>query len=108
MEDALTDGLGNNLGESEPTTQSEIMSMRKMMEEQQEMLNNTLQQNTHPCVQNAELMEANWEYCGESIPPEANKMKIFNMTHPEHYCGGVKALDNFLDTLQSNYQSHAH
>jgi hypothetical protein len=64
MEDTLSDGLGDNLGdvlgdkpsESEPTTQSEITSMRKMMEEQREMLNNAIQRNTHLCVQNAELM----------------------------------------------------
>jgi hypothetical protein len=29
------------------------------------------------------------------------------MTHPERYCGGAKELDNLLDTLRSNFQSHA-
>ena len=50
MEDALSDGLGDNLSdvlgdnpsEPEPTMQSEIASMRKMMEEQREMLNNAI------------------------------------------------------------------
>jgi hypothetical protein len=115
MEDAMSDGLGDNLSdilvdnpsEPEPTTQSEITSMRTMIEEQREMLNNAIQQKTQLCVQNAELMEANWEYRRESIRPEATKTKIFNMTHPERYCGGAKELDNFLDTLQSNFQSHA-
>jgi len=72
------------------------------------MLNNAIQQNTQLCVQNAELMEANREYRRESIRPEATKTKIFDLTHPEQYCGGAKELDNFLDTLQSNFQSHAH
>jgi hypothetical protein len=75
MEDALSDGLGNNVSdvlgdnpsEPESTTQSEIGSMRKMIEEQREMLNNAIQQNTQLCVQNAELMEANREYRSESI-----------------------------------------
>jgi hypothetical protein len=116
MEDAMSDGLGDNLsdilgdnpGEPEPTTQSEIASMRTMMEDQREMLNNAIQQNTQLCMQNAELLEANWEYRRESIRPEATKTKIFNMTHPERYCGGAKELDNFLDILQSDFQSHAH
>jgi hypothetical protein len=30
------------------------------------------------------------------------------MTLAEWYCSGAKQLDNFLDTLRSNYQSHAH
>jgi hypothetical protein len=30
------------------------------------------------------------------------------MTHPEWYCGTTKQLDIFLDTLWSNFQSHAH
>jgi len=114
MEDALSDALGDNLSdvlgenpsELEPTTQSEITPMRKMMEEQREMLINAIQRNTQLCVQNAELMEANQEYRRESIRPEATKMKIFDTTHPEWYCGGAKELDNFLDTLRSNFQCH--
>jgi hypothetical protein len=70
MEDALSNGLGDNLSDvlgedpskPEPTTQSEIVSMPKMMEEQRAMLNNAIQQNTQLCVQNAELMKANREY----------------------------------------------
>jgi hypothetical protein len=82
--------------------------MRKPMEEQGEMLNNAIQQNTQLYLQNAELMEANREYCRESVRLEATKTKIFNMTHPERYCGGAQELDNFLDMLRSNFQSHAH
>ena len=116
MEDASNKGLGDNLSDvlgdnpskPEPTTQSEIATMRKMMDKQRVMLNNAIQQNTQLCVQNAELMEGNQEYCRESIRPEATKTKIFNMTHPERYCGGAEDLDNFLDTLRSNFQSHAH
>jgi hypothetical protein len=116
MEHALSDSLGDNLSnvpddnslELEPTTQSEIASMRKMMEEHLEMLNNAIQQNTQLCVQNAELMEANWEYSREFIRPKATKKKIFDMSRPERYCGGAKELDNFLDTLRFNFQSHAH
>jgi hypothetical protein len=70
-----------------------------MMEEQREMLNNAIQQNTQLCVQNAKLMEANQEYRREYIRPEATKTKILHITHPEQYCGGAKELDNFLDTL---------
>jgi len=114
MEQDLSDGqgddlsaiLGDNPSEPEPTMQSEIASMRKMMEEQREMLNNAIQQNTQLCVQNAELMETNREYRRESIGPEPMKMKIFDMTHPERYCGRAKELDNFLDTIRSNFQSH--
>jgi hypothetical protein len=79
-----------------------------MMAERREMVNNAIQQNTQLCVQNAKLMEANWEYRRESIRPEATKMKIFDLTHPEQYCGGANEPDNFLDTLGSNFQSHAH
>ena len=69
MEDALSNGLGDNLSdvlgdnpsEPEPTTQSEIASMQKMMEEQRELLNNAIKQNTQLSVQNAELMKANRE-----------------------------------------------
>jgi len=34
------------------------------------------------------------------------KTIIFDMSHPELYYGGAKDLDNFLDTLKSNFQSH--
>jgi hypothetical protein len=116
MEDDLSDGLGDNLSNvlgdnpsnPEPSTQPDIASMRKIMEEQRDMLNNAIQQNTQLCVQNAELMEANREYSRESTRPEATKTKIFDMTHPERYCGRAKALDNFLDTVRCNFQSHAH
>jgi len=89
MEDTLSEGLGDNLSDvlrdnpsdPEPTTQSEIASMEKMMQEQREMLNNAIRQNTQLCVQNAELMEANREYRRESIRPEATKTKLFDMTH---------------------------
>jgi len=108
LRDNLSDVLGYNPSEPEPTTQSDIASMRKMMEEQREMLNNAIQQNTQLCVQNAEVMEANREYYRESTRLEATKTKIFHMTHPELYCGGETELENFLETLQSNFQSHAH
>jgi hypothetical protein len=78
-----------------------------MMEEQREMLNNAIEQNNQLCVQNGKLMEANREYRRESIRPEAKLTKIFDMTHPERYCGGAKELDNFPHTLRSNFQSHA-
>jgi hypothetical protein len=89
MEDALNDGLGDNLSdvlcdnpsEPEPTTQSEIASMQMTMEEQREMLNNAIQQNTQLCVRNDKLMEANQEYRRESVRPEATKTKFFDMTH---------------------------
>jgi len=66
MEDTLSDGLGdnfsdvlaNNPSKSEPTTHSAISSMRKMMDNQREMLNNAIQQNTRLCMYNAKLMEA--------------------------------------------------
>jgi hypothetical protein len=98
MEDALRDSLGDilsnvrgdNPSEPEPSTQPDIASMRNIMEEQREMLNNAIQQNTQLCVQNAELMEANREYSRESTRPEATKTKIFDMTYPERYCGRAK------------------
>jgi hypothetical protein len=40
IEDALSNSPGDNLSEPELTTQSELVSMRKMMEEQREMFNN--------------------------------------------------------------------
>jgi hypothetical protein len=70
------------------------------------MLNYAIRQNTQLCVQNAELMEANRECCREYIGPEAMKTKFFDLTHPAQCCGGAKKMDNFLDTLQSNIQSH--
>jgi hypothetical protein len=93
MEDDLSNSLGDNLGdilcddpsEPEPTTQSAIESMRKIMDEQREMLNHAIQQNILLCIQNAELMEANQEFHGESIRSEATQTKIFDMTHPDQY-----------------------
>jgi hypothetical protein len=81
IEHVLTDGVGYNLndvlgdnhGEAEPTTHSDITSMGKMMDEQQEMFNNAIQQNTRLFVKNPELLEANWEYCRESIPTGSNE-----------------------------------
>jgi hypothetical protein len=80
--DNICDILSDNLSQPKPTTQSEIASMRKVMEEQWETLNNTNQQNTQLCVHNAVLIEANREYRRESIQQEATKTKIFNMAHP--------------------------
>jgi len=106
--DYLSDILGDNQSEPEPTTQSELASMRKMIEEQRDMLNNAFQQNTQLRAQNAELMEANREYHRESILPEPRKMKIFNMTNLERYCGGAMEFDSLLDMLRSNFEYHAH
>lgn len=108
MDDSLSDGLDVNLSEPKPTTQSEIVSMRQMMQVQREMLHNPIQQNSQLCVQNAELMEAKREYCRESVRPEATKKKIFDKTSPERYCGGASELHNFLDSLRSSFQSHMH
>jgi len=108
MQDELNNVLGDNLSVPEPTTQSKILSMRKIIEEQWDMRNNAIQQNTQQWVQNAEPMEANREYCRESNWPEAMKTKIFNMTHPEQHCSRAKELYNFLDTLRANCHSHEH
>jgi len=83
LADDLSDGLSDKPSEPEPAMQSEMASMRKMMEDQQEMPNNAIQQNTQLCVHNAKLIEANREYRRESIQPEAKKTRIFDMTHPE-------------------------
>jgi len=37
-----------------------------------------------------------------------NQSKIFQMVDPLQYCGRVKELDKFLETLQSNFASHKH
>jgi len=116
MEDDLRDGLGKNLSndlggnQSEPelTTQSEIASLRKVMEEQPDMLTNAIQRSTQLLVQNAGMMEVNREYGTGSIGQEATKTTIFDMTHPDPSCGGAKELDNCLDKLRSNFRSHAH
>jgi len=116
MENDLSNCLGNNLenlladkpNELGPMTQSEIASMRKMIEAQRGMLNNAFEQNTQLCMQNAELMKANLEYCRESIRPDAMKKNSFDMTCPAWYCGRAKELDYFLDTLRSTFQSHMH
>jgi hypothetical protein len=79
-----------------------------MMQEQREMLNNTIQQNTQLYVLNAKLMETKWEYRRESIRPEAAKTKILNITHPERYFGGAREFDNFLNTLRYKFQFHGH
>jgi len=78
------------------------------MEEQRQMLNNAIQQNTQLCLQNPELMDANREYRRESIWPDATETKIFVTTHPEQYCSAAMELDTFFDMLQSNFQSHTH
>jgi len=115
-EDDLSNGLRNNLSnivgdnvsDHEPPTQSKITSMQHMLEEHWERLNNAIQQNTQLCAQNAKLGGANWEYCRETIRPEATKTKIFHMTHPEWYCAGAKEGDYFLHILWSTFQSHVH
>jgi hypothetical protein len=59
--DQVSDVLGDNPRKRERTMQSEITSIRMVMEEQREMLNNAIRQNAQLCVQKAELMEANQE-----------------------------------------------
>jgi hypothetical protein len=54
QDDNLNDILGNSPSKPEPTMQSEIVSMRKTMEEQPEMLIIAIQQNTQLRVPNAE------------------------------------------------------
>ena len=39
------------------------------------------------------------EFCSEAIRLQATKLKIFNMTDPEWYCGRVTVLDNVFYTL---------
>lgn len=56
-----------------------------MMEEQGETLNNAIEYNSQLCVQNAELMDANWDDWREMIEPEAMKKKTSDMTQPEQY-----------------------
>ena len=70
------------------------------------MPNNAIQQNTQLCMYNAKLLEANRECSRESIRPEATKTKILDMTHPEFSYGGAMELDDFLDTLRSNFRTH--
>jgi hypothetical protein len=65
--DTLSSVLGDYPTEHEPTMQSGITPMRNMTEEQREMLNNAIQPNTQLWVQKSELMDANREYCRESI-----------------------------------------
>jgi len=96
---------GNNPSKPEATTQSEIASMQKMIKTQQLLLHRSIELNPLRWAENAEQMEANWEHCSMSIQPEAMKMKISNMTHPEWYCGRAKEFDDFLHTLQSNFES---
>jgi len=50
--DNLSDGLGYNLSKPESTMESENASMRKMMEEQQQILDNAIHPNTQLCMQN--------------------------------------------------------
>jgi len=54
--DYLSNIIAGNVSEPEPTTQSEIMSMWKMMGKQWQMLDNTIQQNTQLHMQFATLM----------------------------------------------------
>jgi len=44
-----------------------------MIEEQREKLHNAIEWNIQLCVNNAALMDANWEYSRESIRPEPMK-----------------------------------
>jgi len=81
--------LGDNLSEPKPTAQTAIVSIQKMMEEQGETLNNAIEYNSQLCVQNAELMDANWDDWREMIEPEAMKKKTSDMTQPEQYWGGA-------------------
>jgi len=78
------------------------------MEEQSQMLNNAIQLNTQLCGQNAEQMEATFECHIVSIRSEAMKMNIFNLTYLQRNYDRAMELDNFLDTLRSNFQPHMH
>jgi len=106
--DDLGNILENNLSEPKITRLTEIESMSKMFDEQWEMLNNAIQQNTQLYVQDAKLMKTNQEYRRESIRWEEMNSQIFDLTHPEQYYAGVKEHDYFVDTLRSNFQSHEH
>ena len=52
----------------------------------------------------AECQTDGSEYHRESIQQETMKTEIFDITHPERYYSGAMEFDNFLDTLQSNFQ----
>ena len=106
LRDNLSNVLGNNHIEPEPTIPSGIVSKQMMMAVQREMFTTAIQQNTQLGGENSELMRANREYYGEFIQLKPIQMKIFDMTHPEQYCGGVKQLTNIRDTLQANFQLH--
>jgi len=116
MDDDLSEGLGENLSDvrcdnlskPETTTGSGITSILKMIEDKRAMLNNAIQEYSELCVQNVELMEANQEYHRESIRPEATKTKMVDMTHAEPYRSETKELENCLQPLSSNFQSHMH
>jgi len=82
--------------------------MQQTMEKQREMLFNAIQQNTQICVQTAEMMEANREYRRKSIRPAATSTTMIDMTYWQQYCGGATELNNVLDKVWSNCQSHTH
>jgi len=70
---SLSDAPDNNLSGAVPVPECEsiilstILAMRKVIEEQQEILNHTILQNTELLMQNAELMKVNWAFCRTSV-----------------------------------------
>ena len=55
-------------------------------------------------------MVSHLDRCRATNRPEnpANWCKIFKMVDALRYCGGAKELDEFLQTIQSNFASHKH
>jgi len=104
--DNLSDVQGDNQRKPKPTMQSDIASMRKMMEDQREVLQNSKLQHTQLSVQNAEKTESNRKSRREFTRQVAMKTIILDMTHTELYSRGAQALHNLLDKLRSNVLSH--
>jgi len=48
-------------------------------------------------MENTKLAEPNLQYHRESFQPKTITMKIFNLAHFDHYCGGVQEWFNILD-----------
>lgn len=114
----VSKGFRHNTNEARPqqqrgpgikaTTQSEIAAMGKSPEEQQEMLNNSIQQYIRHCMKNAKVMEMIRECCRKYIWQEVREMKNLDMTHSEQYYSGANVLGSFLNMLQSIMQSQVH
>jgi len=110
MEDGQKQSLGDYLNQHQrkATTQFDIVTTGKILEEQQVILNNSIPKITQQCKQDDNQRDGHEEYWRAFSRQEAMILKLSNKTLLELYCRAASEVKYILETSLSNFQSHAH